>query len=106
LLLILFSLVVTLMNKIEGRTFTGTDIRLDGNSYENCSFSTCRFLFDGADGFNLNRNSIATDCTFVFGGAAGTTLNALRAIYSMGPLGRSAVIAAFRQIAPDLKNLF
>lgn len=93
------------MKKHHNETFANCDVPLDGNEYVECTFQSCRFVFEATAPFGLGRNHISSDCRFVFRGAAGNTLNTLKAIYGMGEWGQRQILATFQTVAPDLKKL-
>lgn len=93
------------MKVISHLTYADCDVPLDGNSYEHCTFDSCRFVYAGREPFSLASNNISPDCGFVFTGFAANTVSTMRAIYGMGAWGRQHVLATFQQIAPDLKKL-
>lgn len=90
---------------IEGKEFTGVDVPLDGKAYIRCTFRSCRFVFRATGGFDLDNSHIGAECVFVFAGHALDTLNAMKAIYGMGPFGVATILNTFQAIAPDLKKL-
>ena len=93
------------MEKIEGKSISNQDVALDGRHYEDCTFTSCTFIYAATDRFGLNNNSIANDCRFLFIGAASDTLNTLKALYSAGDWGRVAVLNTLQDIVPDIKKL-
>ena len=58
-----------------GQTFSGQDVTLDGNTFERCSFSQCRLVYNGGPGLPVLRNCLMSpDCRWHFDEAAGRTL--------------------------------
>jgi hypothetical protein len=61
-----------------GNIYTQTDVVLDGNEFQNCTFQNCRLIFKGEQPTKLSGNSISGDSRFVLAGAAQLTMNFLQ----------------------------
>ena len=64
----------------EKEKFSGVDVDLDGNEYNNCTFLNCTLVFRGTKGSSLSNNNFTGSTRFRFDGAAGSTLNFLKAM--------------------------
>jgi len=58
--------------------YTNSDVVLDGNEFQECTFQACRLIFKGEQPTALHGNHIAQDCRFVLVGAAQLTVNFLQ----------------------------
>jgi hypothetical protein len=82
----------------EGETFVEERIELGGNQFRNCSFESCRLVFDGSEGVRIE------DCDFEetrleLVDQAGTTLSFLQNMYhGFGDDGQAVVENLFDQI--------
>ena len=71
------------MNIIENESFINQDIELDGNGYENCSFTNCNFIFRGNAAFGLS-NPTLNNVTMAFTDGAALTVQAFNQLYKAG----------------------
>ncbi len=73
------------------QSFSGEIVELDGNQFEDCTFTDCKLIFSALDRVSFNRCTF-TECNWVFDGPAETTLSFLSDLYQgLGPEGRKLV---------------
>ncbi|QLG10984.1 hypothetical protein HLB42_09525 [Deinococcus sp. D7000] len=71
------------MAEFQGRNFQDVEVELDGNKFEDCTFTQCRLIYRGGTPPNL------VGCSFdkpmmIFDGPASATLAFLTAMYQGG----------------------
>lgn len=85
------------LNKIEGQTFVGANVQLDGGSaYIKCNFVGCTLIFTGAGPLHLDANNFDPACKWQFAGPAANTFSFLKLLYAGG--GKEMVENLFREI--------
>lgn len=72
-----------MVQAIEGETFKGRELRLDGACYRRCRFEDCTLFFGGRDLPTLEFNTFER-CSWIFDREAGNTLAFLQALYKGG----------------------
>lgn len=86
------------MNKFIASQFIDESIKLDGNHFENCTFTNCEIVFKGTSVFNLVGCRF-NHCRWKFEGPAANTMNFLKIMYKeMGEFGKQMVEATFENI--------
>jgi hypothetical protein len=71
--------------RIEGQTFVGATVQLDGGvAYIKCRFVSCQMIFAGVGPVNTQHCIFEPNCRWGFAGPAGNTLNFLRSLYVDG----------------------
>jgi hypothetical protein len=86
-----------MMNRIEGQTFVGANVQIDGGVvYVKCKFVNCTLVVTGAGPVQLMDCQIDTTCRWTFAGPAANLISFLKASYEQG--GREMVEALFREI--------
>jgi hypothetical protein len=71
------------MAQHQGATFTNERVVLDGNDYDNCTFTNCEVVFSGTASVALNGVTF-NDCRWTFDGPAGMTITFMTALYKAG----------------------
>jgi hypothetical protein len=70
--------------KVEGQTFVGANVQIDGGSaYVNCKFVNCNLVFTGIGTVQV-QNSIFENCPLTFAGPAANTISFLTSMYASG----------------------
>jgi hypothetical protein len=88
---------MNLTNKIEGETFVGANVQIDGGSvYVKCRFVNCNLVFLGTGPVQVDRSTFEGTCRFSFGGPAANTFNFLKAMCANGQT--KMVEEVFREI--------
>lgn len=66
-----------------GASYNHQTVELDGETFSNCSFQSCRLVYAGGDAPTLERCHF-TDCEWRFEGAAAETLASLKRMWNAG----------------------
>jgi hypothetical protein len=72
------------VQKIEGQTFVGANIQLDGAAYVKCTFINCNIIFMGTGFLHIEDNNFDTTCRWTLAGSAAATLSFLKLMYASG----------------------
>ncbi|MGI8550326.1 MAG: hypothetical protein ACR2PL_05920 [Dehalococcoidia bacterium] len=67
----------------QDKTFFHKDVTLDGNVFEDCTFTGCTLRFNGSPQVGMVRVKV-DDCRLVFGGPALATIHFLGLLYTAG----------------------
>jgi hypothetical protein len=84
------------MARFQQREFVDETVMLDGNSYENCSFTRCRFVYAGGALPTITAPSMR-DCEWELTETAGRVLILLRGLVTMGRFGPATKAIEFIQ---------
>jgi hypothetical protein len=80
----------------QNQTYTGIQISLDGNSFQDCIFEKCHLVISGILPFTLHKCKF-NECTWRFAGPAESTFRTLASLYQL-PGMASALEATFEHI--------
>ena len=69
----------------KGQTFTNEVIVLDNNSFENCTFEECKFVYSGGSFGLLGKVTVKGPISVTFKGPAEGTMHLLRTLYGLDP---------------------
>jgi len=71
-------------NRIEGQTFVGANIQIDGGTmYVKCKFLNCNLVLTGMGNVQLDATYIE-NCKWSFAGPASNTISFLKTMYENG----------------------
>ena len=85
------------MSKHDGDSFSGSVEVMDGNVYNNCTFTNMVFVYKGGD-IPVMKGCSINSCTIDFQDAAFRTLSTLSGVYSGVPGGKEFVEDVFDRI--------
>lgn len=71
------------MPRYKDEKFENREVVLDGSTFEGCTFTKCRVVFEGGALPEMVNNGFH-DCEWYFGGPAGRTMAFLSALYAGG----------------------
>jgi hypothetical protein len=84
---------------VNSETFNNDVILLNNNTYINCKFKNCIFVYDGDDGFIELGNNEFWQPSLELSGPASNTLNFMKTIYhSLGDFGKRVIDELFENI--------
>lgn len=88
--------------KFDKKEFANEPINLNGNHFENCTFTKCEMIFTGVGPVGLVGCGFI-ECRWSFQGPASDTVAFMKALYDMGGGGKALIEATFKQIVPDVR---
>jgi hypothetical protein len=68
------------MERIQGKTFEGKTIKLDGKEFVSCKFHNCELVYSGTGSVGL-KDSAITSCRFTLEGAAEENVRLVRGLH-------------------------
>ncbi len=77
----------------KGKAFVSETVRLDGETFDNCTFTDCTLIFSGGLPPNINNCVFQPPVSWNFDGAASNTLTFIQMLTSLSQEGAVAVIA-------------
>ena len=69
---------------VTGKRFRNATIQLDGNSFQKCTFTSCRLVFSGYMLVQIDHCEFDDDVAWSFAGPASTTIEFMKALYAGG----------------------